>query len=97
VKIENSVKPVGGSPVAQRQKPAKAAASAEPAAGPQVEVSSSSALQGATEAIAGTPVVNADRVAEIRQAILDGRFQVNADRIAGSLLDSVRQILSSQR
>lgn len=32
------------------------------------------------------PEVNSERVAEIRQAIAEGRFQINAERIAENLL-----------
>jgi negative regulator of flagellin synthesis FlgM len=98
VKIDNTVKPVGSPAGTARQKPATSAASAksQPTSS-QVQVSSSAALQEAAGALANAPVVNADRVAEIKQAIVEGRFQVNPDRIASGLIDSVRQILSSQR
>lgn len=33
------------------------------------------------------PEVNSERVAEIRQAIAEGRFQINAERIAENLLN----------
>lgn len=98
MKIDNSVKPVGSSAGTVRQKPASSSASGDTsAASPQVQVSSSATLQEAAGALANAPVVNADRVAEIKQAIVEGRFQINPDRIASGLIDSVRQILSSQR
>lgn len=37
--------------------------------------------------------VNAERVAEIKQAIAEGRFQINPERIADGLLASVRDML----
>lgn len=40
---------------------------------------------------------NAARVAEIRQAIAEGRFQINPERIADGLLDSVREFLADRR
>jgi negative regulator of flagellin synthesis FlgM len=97
VKIDNSVKPVGSPTGAPRQKAAASAPGKASATGTQVQVSTSTTLQEAEGALANTPVINADRVAEIKQAIVEGRFQVNPDRIASGLLDSVRQILSSQR
>ena len=36
---------------------------------------------------------NAAKVAEIRQAISEGRYQVNTDKIADGLLDTVRDLL----
>ncbi|MDO9244440.1 MAG: flagellar biosynthesis anti-sigma factor FlgM, partial [Rhodocyclaceae bacterium] len=39
-----------------------------------------------------TPV-NAERVAEIKAAIAEGRFQINPERIADGLLTSVREML----
>lgn len=97
MKIDNSVKPVGGSAGVLRQKAATSATSGKTSGAPgQVQVSSSPTLQEATGALANAPVVNPDRVAEIKQAIVEGRFQINPDRIASGLIDSVRQILSSQ-
>jgi negative regulator of flagellin synthesis FlgM len=98
VKIDNSVKPVGGSAGVMRQKPATSAVAGKTTtASAQVQVSSSGTLQEAAGALANAAVVNPDRVAEIKQAIVEGRFRVNPDRIASGLIDSVRQILSSQR
>ena len=37
------------------------------------------------------------RVAEIRQAIADGRLQIDADKIAGRLLDGVQELLAKNR
>lgn len=40
---------------------------------------------------------SAGRVADIRQAIADGRLQIDADKIAGRLLEDVRQLLAKHR
>jgi negative regulator of flagellin synthesis FlgM len=37
---------------------------------------------------------NSQRVAEIRQAISEGRFQIDPERIADGLLNSVREMLA---
>lgn len=42
-------------------------------------------------------MVNAERVAEIKQAIAEGRFKVNPERIADGLLENVRHMLASKR
>lgn len=46
--------------------------------------------------MANVPVVDSARVDEIKQAIADGRFKVNADRVADSLIESVRQMLNTR-
>lgn len=44
----------------------------------------------------GAPVDSA-RIAAIKQAISEGRFQINAEAIADSLIDTARDLLQSQR
>jgi len=43
------------------------------------------------------PVVDTQRVEEIKQAISDGRFKVNPDVIADRLLETVRELIQSQK
>lgn len=63
----------------------------------KVELSSlSSSLQKAESTLADSPVIDRQRVDEIRQAITEGRFKVDAGRIADGLLSSVRDLLASQ-
>lgn len=97
MKIDNIQKPVGSTPGGeQRPKPAGPANPAAPA-GAQVQLSSlSSGMQKAEQVIAATPVVDQARVDEIKQAISDGRFQVDANKVADGLIDSVRQMLATQ-
>ncbi|MFZ3036778.1 MAG: flagellar biosynthesis anti-sigma factor FlgM [Rugosibacter sp.] len=40
---------------------------------------------------------NSQRVAEIRQAITEGRFEINADKIAGRLIGDVRDFLAKNQ
>lgn len=71
-------------PVAQA--PLSSSGSAE-----RVDISSLSArLQ---EVSAGESPVDTRRVAEIKQAIAEGRFQINPEKIADGLLASVRDML----
>ena len=98
MKIDNSVKSLGGlasgSPNG-RAKPASGASSA--AAGAEVELSPLSArLQELSGSLASTPVVDAGRVSEIKQAIAEGRFKVDPGKIADGLINSVRDMLSAQ-
>ena len=51
---------------------------------------SARALQKIEEAVAKTPVVNADKVAAAKQAIGSGTYKIDARRIAGKLLNYER-------
>lgn len=46
--------------------------------------------------MANTPVVDANKVSQIKQAISDGRFQVNSGAVANGLIQSVRDLISNQ-
>jgi negative regulator of flagellin synthesis FlgM len=55
------------------------------------------ALSGKLEQlIAQAPVVDGAKVDEIKQAISDGRFRVNPEKVADGLIESVRQMLSAR-
>lgn len=43
------------------------------------------------------PVFDAGRVSEIKQAISEGRFAINADAIADRLIASAMELVDSQR
>lgn len=47
-------------------------------------------LQKIEEAVAKSPVVDANKVAAVKQAINSGTYQINASRIAGKLLQFER-------
>lgn len=99
MKIDNSVKSVGSPSSGEtRARPVQGAPAAPPApAGAQVELSSLAArMQEIEAAMANVAVVDVERVAEIKQAITEGRFKVDADKVADSLIRSVRQMLASQ-
>lgn len=46
--------------------------------------------------MASAPAVDANKVAEIKQAISEGRFQVNSGMVADRLIQSVRDLISNQ-
>lgn len=96
MKISNSTSAVGGAPESGRTRNAPPAAKqAGTATAERVDISSLSArLQ---EVGAGEAPVDGQRVAEIKLAIAEGRFQVNPERIADGLLASVREMLSAKR
>jgi len=98
VKIDNSVGSVGGLPSGEsRQRPGKSATPSSTAAGDKVELSSlASRMQEVEAALANVPVADSNRIAEIKQAMAEGRFQVDASKVADGLIESVRQMISSQ-
>lgn len=95
MKINSSLPPVGNTPDSGRTRgPAATPPRPESGAGERVDISSlSSRLQ---EVGAGEAPVNVQRVAEIKLAISEGRFQINPERIADGLLSSVRDMLGRQ-
>ena len=99
MKIDSSVKSIGGLVSGATPRPANSTTS-RPAiqAGEQVALSSLSArLQEIGGEMGDAAVVNTARVAEIKQAIAEGQFKINPERIANGLLDSVRQMLAVRR
>jgi len=57
--------------------------------------SASAQLRGLESSIANSPVVNAEKVKAIKQAISEGRFQVNDSLVADRLIDSVKEMISA--
>ena len=59
--------------------------------------STSAQLLSMGSTTANIPPVNAAKVAAIKQAISEGRFQVNSSAVADSLIKSVTDLISSQK
>ncbi|MEW5889709.1 MAG: flagellar biosynthesis anti-sigma factor FlgM [Pseudomonadota bacterium] len=100
MKIDNSLGPVGGLPSGDNKARQARSAPAAPAASPsssEVELSSvASKLQEVERALANAPVIDAARVAEIKQAITEGRFKVDAGKVADGLIENIKQMLEAQ-
>ena len=100
MKIDNSIKSVkidtvNGGGARSAKVPAGTAGSG---GGEKVQLSPlSSQLQAIESSMASTPAVNSERVAEIRQAIAEGRFKVNPDVVADHLLQTARELLRSRQ
>lgn len=101
MKIDNSIRTVADIPVSDGQKRADGAADAAPPRAPSAEnvrLSSLSAqLQAIDSNLANIGVVDTARVAEIKQAITEGRFKVNPEAVADRLLETVRELIQSQK
>ena len=101
MKIDGSVKSLGsGAVTGGAARPSKGAPSSAPGSnvGDRVELSPlSSQLQSIESSMGNAPVVDSARVAQIRQAIAEGRFKVNPDAVADHLLRTARELLGSRQ
>lgn len=59
--------------------------------------SKSSQLRGIEANIASSPMVDSKKIAEIKLAISEGRFQINSSAIADGLINNVRDIISASQ
>jgi negative regulator of flagellin synthesis FlgM len=105
VKVEKSNKPVPIAPAGEgqaRAPEAKRGATASPqpssSGGTSVHLGTTSAHLLSMEAsMANTPLVDAAKVAEIKQAISEGRFQVHSDVVADRLIETVKELINTQK
>ena len=65
---------------------------------PRIELSPlGSQLAGIEASLADLPVIDMQRVEEIKLAISEGRFKVNPDVIADKLLETVQELIRAQQ
>src|SRR6185437_3989057 len=98
MKIDNSINPAT-SPISES--PARAGKAGQKAdgvgsanTGDSVQLSTQ--FQHIEKNLASSEVFDAARVNEIKQAIQEGRFVVNPDKVADGLLDTVRDLIQSR-
>jgi negative regulator of flagellin synthesis FlgM len=99
MKIDNSAKTLGpvSSPATSRA-PATRASATSATAAVAATAPSSTVLSSSMQTVSGAEgTFDAKKVAEIRLAISEGRFQVNSERIADGLISSVREMLGQGR
>lgn len=66
--------------------------------GTNVSLGSTAAQLSSMQAsMANTPVADAGKVAQIKQAISDGRFQVNSGIVADRLIQSVHDLINNSQ
>ena len=100
MKIDNTVKSPGNLGSTVPKDGARARTTRQPGQPQAAEVELSplsSRLQEIESAMATTPIVDGNRVQEIREAISQGNFQIDAGKIADGLIDSVRQMLATRK
>lgn len=104
MKIDKPSKPLPTKPIGEATaRPANKGKTGTPASATQADSTSVSLglataqLNNIKGSLASTPVVDAGKVAEIKQAISDGRFKVNSEVVADRLLATVRELISNNR
>lgn len=101
MKIDNSIKKTGSLPVGTTE--ARGSKGAEKSGGAAKASSAGTAQQGVQissqlQALAGGEgVFDTQKVAEIKAAIAEGRFQVDPEKVADGLLDSVKDLIHTRK
>jgi negative regulator of flagellin synthesis FlgM len=100
VKINDTLKsnqglPTGGTPASGAKGADKAVAA--PTSAPTDTVRLSSQGQALAGAVGSAAVFDTKKVERIKSAIADGQFSVNSEKVADSLLETVRDLLHSRK
>lgn len=101
MKIDNSIKKTGSLPLGAAE--TRGGKGAEKTGGAAKSGAASSTQQGVQissqlQALAGSEgVFDTKKVAEIKAAIAEGRFQVDPEKVANGLLDSVKDLIHTRK
>lgn len=100
MKIDHTVKSIAaGTITGDRPSQARAAPAGNTApGGAKVELSAlSSRLHAIEVGLEDAKIVDSARVAEIKQAISEGRFRVNSEVVADRLIDTVKELIRAHK
>jgi len=102
MKIQNNVGvdttlPTSGVARSEGRKPAAPAADGSKGDAGTVRIDPRASLLASAEtSLASAPTIDAKRIEEIKQAIAEGRFEVDSAKVADRLLGSVRDLLMTR-
>lgn len=101
MKIDSSINKTIATPSGEhkvvRNPGAKVESTVQTGSGDEVSLTSSSQLQAMGSSIGDGHPVDTAKVEAIKQAISEGHFKINPERIADRLLTSVQELLASQK
>ena len=103
MKIEKTSKPLPATPIGETGSRASVARSGDNSKAPaadntSVHLGTSTAqLRSLESSMANTPLVDVKKVAEIKQAITEGRFQVNSGVVADRLITTVQELITASQ
>ena len=100
MKIENNITSLPPSALTEEQSRTAKPPAVEDGTVPStlVQLSPQSAhLKAIEKGYADTPVVDAERVSEIKLAISEGRFKVDATKVADSLIKTAQELIRAHK
>lgn len=105
MKIDKTTPPLPASQIGEiaprspQHKPSQGSASTSTApSSTSVQLGTGNAqLRSLGNSVANSSVVDAEKVAAIKQAISEGRFKVNPERVADHLIDSVKDLINANK
>lgn len=98
MKIDDSFKSTGSvGPASTQARSSKGAEKSAAAGSATAGTSDSVKISAQAQALSGNSTFDLKKVTEIKAAIASGTFQVNPEKVANGLIDTVRDLLSSRK
>lgn len=95
MKIENSIKAAAIPPDIPAPRSGQKASASPVAGGDSIQLSAQ--LKSVEKSLSTNEVFDAARVEKIKQAISEGRFVVNPEKVADGLLETVRDLIQTRQ